>query len=223
MSAANPDIAVPAPRRPGPRRPRVLSAGVLRRRLGLWLRELWLVGDALLTEMRTIAWREEHRGEPERPHLSLIYDRLQRAMLWMRALDARFRTEASAAAKARAAAKAAGSGRRAADAAGDDDDAGYDDEDDDYDADYDPRDERPEYLLRRRRMGVRMRQAAEFDCIAGKTVAEVMAQICDDLGFVATLLRKTEEARWLWAIDRIVPELIARAAVPAAVPLPDTG
>ena len=195
------DAAVSDPRsRPpdptGPGQSRWLG----RWQLGRWLRRLADIGVALVVRMSGIAALRPAQGAAAtvRVDLELAWSLVARAMRWTRALRARLAAEAVA-----------------AKAAMDADDGRFLD--------------RPERLddgsawneYRTAHRAAPAGRPEPDDCIDGKPVAEVVGQICADLGAAATLLGDAEAARHIAAIAAAARALLgdpAGAAAAAAVP-----
>jgi len=207
-------LSDPRSRPPGP----TLQLG---RQLGRWLGRLADIGVALVVLMGGIAAQRPAHGAAEtvRVDLDLAWSLVARAMRWTRALRARLAAEAVA-----------------AKAAMDPDERLLD---------------RPERLhdgsvWNENRTAHRAAPAGRpepDDCIDGKPVAEVVGQICADLGAAATLLGDAEAARHIAAIAAaarallVSPEGAGAAAIPGTpdrapveaepaampAPAPDTG
>jgi hypothetical protein len=245
MTAAQPDIAASDPQT-RPSRPAGQDATDARarlrvgRRVGRWLGQLVDIAEGLVGRMRSIAasQREDPAARPA-IDLDLGSSLLARAMRWTRALRARLAAEAE---DARAAMKRENIWREPPERLNDWDEGG--DDLDWVDATL-------------RRLSLRRQAPAETaaeppaadDCIDGKPVAEVVAQICADLGVAATLLRGAEAAQRIAAIaaeahallggpeawtpppipaaeqrSAAEPAASAQAApMPTPVPAPDTG
>ena len=201
MRSTHLDAAVSDPRsRPlGP-------TGQLGRQLGRWQLGRWLarlgdIGVALVVRMGGIAAQRPAHGAAEtvRVDLELAWSLVARAIRWTRALRARLAAEAVA-----------------AKAAMDADDGRFLD--------------RPERLddgsvWNENRTAHRAAPAGRpepDDCIDGKPVADVVGQICADLGAAATLLGDAEAARQIAAIAAAARALLGDPAGAAAAAVPGT-
>ena len=194
MRSTHLDAAVSDPRSqpPGPTGPWQLGPW----QLGRWLGRLADIGVALVVLMGGIAVQRPAHGAAEtvRVDLDLAWSLVARAMRWTRALRARLAAEAVA-----------------AKAAMDGDERLLD---------------RPERLddgsawneYRTAHRAAPAGRPEPDDCIDGKPVAEVVGQICADLGSAATLLGDAEAAQQIAAIAAAARALLGDPAGAAAVP-----
>jgi hypothetical protein len=183
MSAALPDPAasVPAARLSGPAEEE--KAVRCRSRVSRWLREMVGIGAKLVERIgRLDASRRAYPDTPRTVDLAVVGALVARAMRWTRALQARFAAER----RARAAALRQKRGHERAKP---------------------PDGELAELarLFREIRSEILGAPApaekpAPDDCIDGKETAEVVGQICADLGVAATLMRGARFARRIEAI-----------------------
>ncbi len=157
--------------------------GRFRSRVSRWLGEMVGIGARLMERVgRLDASRRAHPETPRTVDLTVVGALVARAMRWTRALQARFAAER----KARAALRRQKHGRKRAE----------------------PPDAEVAELSRlfreiRRELTEAPAPAekpAPDDCIDGKETAEVVGQICADLGVAATLMRSARFARRIEAI-----------------------
>jgi hypothetical protein len=194
MTDAPPDKAASAlpPRPSGPMGPAATAARV-RRRLKRWLGQLaGLASDAMRRMGDTIDLRRAQGGKTGslmapgdgRLDLNLVCELAGRAMRWTRALQARLVAEAAA---AKAEMKLENRWREPPERLND-----WDERDDDVSW----IDSTLRRLSHPRPAGAPTRD----DCIDGLPTAEVIGQICNDLGIVAVLFRSAETGERIAAI-----------------------
>jgi hypothetical protein len=183
MTAALLDAAASAPQtRPSrPAGSAATEAARVRRRLGRWLEQLAGLAVGVLERMSAVVARRRRQGAVRgtamgpgvgRVDLNLPFDLLARAMRWSRALGVRLKAEAEA---AKAAMKLQNQWRERPEPA-----ERLEDSDDDFGW--------IDRTLRRVRNGPPAAALAPDDCIDGKPTAEVVGQICVDLGVAASML-----------------------------------
>ncbi len=178
--------------------------GRFRSRVSRWLGEMVGIGARLMERVgRLDASRRAHPETPRTVDLTVVGALVARAMRWTRALQARFAAER----KARAALRRQKHGRKRAE----------------------PPDAEVAELSRlfreiRRELTEAPAPAekpAPDDCIDGKETAEVVGQICADLGVAATLMRSARFARRIEAIAAKAQALLGGPDEPwKAPPIP---
>jgi len=204
MAIAPPDIAASAlqPRPSGPTGPeRKAARGRLR--LRRWLDELADIGRGVVQLIRArVVERREYPAASWITDLDLVGNLVARAMRWSRALRIRLAAEAEA---AKAAMKLANRWREPAERLND----WYDGEDE---VDWLDR------SLRRMRNPPPAEAGAPDDCIDGLPTAEVVGQICTDLGIAAALFRSAAMGQQIAAIAAGAHALLDGAGEPWTPP-----